>query len=828
MTDDREPATLTTPPPLATADDTPREQVRSLPARGRRTPPLLGGGRGALVARVAGPVAVAALLLLVALWPRAAFVLDVGAPGDRLFLSGVHGDERVAEYSYRWTGKDDVTRLTVPGWGAVTRARLAVRAQALPDQAPVTLTVLADGRVVGTLPVTGAMAWQTVELALPSDGADPTLALRSPLTTAPGDPRRLGVKLDALRLEPLSYDPGAYLRTVWGELVAPLAALALLLAAGADRVGRRWWLARLLLVGAFPGAALVALPWTLALAPYVAAGALGVLLLRFARRLGDALALAFVALDRPRVANWVAGVSIIAYTVVLLAIVVQVPWVGHADYADNAVVAANLVRGRGFSVDYLAQFYRDYPTPRHPADTWPPLQPLLIAPFFLLFGVSTVAAKLPNVVVMAALLLLVYRVGAARWSPRVGLLAALFLAVHNYLFNGVLYPLNDLVFTLLALACVVVLSRLVEALTAGTAGHDRTPRWWRWVVLGLLGGLLYLAKPSGLVLLAGAALWALWRAWRAGVARRLIAGGALAAGSALVVVLPWLVRNLTTFGVPFYSTEQYDAWVLKYQPDEAIYRVYAGRLPLPHPRLLVGYGFDLVTQAIAKQFRLFWTDLSGGQLAPVALLVLAALGGCLLACRQRRLLAPLLAATLPYAVFVMVYWHYERRYALFLLPWLTLLAAGALWWLYERLARARGARLASVALLVTLLVLLAPQVGALRDDALAAERRPSSVVIADWVAANTPPDAVIMTRNPWELSFHSGREAVMIPYDSLDAILAVAQRYQVTYLQLDHLDRKDLRRPALAPLYDGREAFGFRKVYATPTWIVYQFPPAGR
>ncbi|MFN8513407.1 MAG: hypothetical protein U0841_12620 [Chloroflexia bacterium] len=40
--------------------------------------------------------------------------------------------------------------------------------------------------------------------------------------------------------------------------------------------------------------------------------------------------------------------------------------------ADNAVVARNLVQGQGFSVDYVAQFYRDWPTLRHPAETWPP------------------------------------------------------------------------------------------------------------------------------------------------------------------------------------------------------------------------------------------------------------------------------------------------------------------------------------------------------------------------------------------------------------------------------------------------------------------------
>ena len=76
---------------------------------------------------------------------------------------------------------------------------------------------------------------------------------------------------------------------------------------------------------------------------------------------------------------------------------------GPADYADNAVVARNLVAGRGYVVDYVAQFYKDYPGITHPAETWPILQPTLIAPFFLLFGPVGWAARLPHLLLLLAL-----------------------------------------------------------------------------------------------------------------------------------------------------------------------------------------------------------------------------------------------------------------------------------------------------------------------------------------------------------------------------------------------------------------------------------------
>ena len=42
-----------------------------------------------------------------------------------------------------------------------------------------------------------------------------------------------------------------------------------------------------------------------------------------------------------------------------------------------------------------------------------------------------------------------------------------------------------------------------------------------------------------------------------------------------------MARNLVTFGVPFFSTETYDAWVTKWEPpDENIYRLMATICPI--------------------------------------------------------------------------------------------------------------------------------------------------------------------------------------------------------------------------------------------------------
>ena len=104
------------------------------------------------------------------------------------------------------------------------------------------------------------------------------------------------------------------------------------------------------------------------------------------------------------------------------------------------------------------------------------------------------------------------------------------------------------------------------------------------------------------------------------------------------------------------------------------------------------------------------------------------------------------------------------------------------------------------------------------------------VTTADWLRANTPPDAVIMSRNVWELSFHSERRGVMIPNNAtLDQIKGVMRDYHATYLQLDHLDARGInevwgQRPDLAGLLDETPDYkGFKLLYDSGGLVVYQW-----
>ncbi|MEP7189171.1 MAG: glycosyltransferase family 39 protein, partial [Roseiflexaceae bacterium] len=198
-------------------------------------------------------------------------------------------------------------------------------------------------------------------------------------------------------------------------------------------------------------------------------------------------------------------------------VVAGMPYVGHADYADNAVVARNLLAGRGWVVDYVTQYYRLYSGVTRPQETWPLLQPVWIVPFFALFGPTAWAAKIPNLLFTAALALLIYSAGARLWDRRVGLTAALIILTNYLFFRLVIYTTSDLAFTVFAFGAIYLFYR-------ATNDERRTTNDKRSFVIrhsslvgsGVLTGLMLLQKPaSGGLIALGMGLWYLGQLWRA-------------------------------------------------------------------------------------------------------------------------------------------------------------------------------------------------------------------------------------------------------------------------------------------------------------------------
>jgi hypothetical protein len=363
------------------------------------------------------------------------------------------------------------------------------------------------------------------------------------------------------------------------------------------------------------------------------------------------------------------------------------------------------------------------------------------------------------------------------------------------------------------------------------------------IAAGVAGGLLVWSKPTGLVLVVGVAgaLWLRHRrtrwAGRPPGPRRITPGTqhtgddnpqsgapsglrnphwAWAVGPFVLLLLPLLARNLLTFGLPFYSTESTDAWVLRYwagdpQVWERIYALYTGpgRTP-PHPRELLGGSFDALFGAVGRGFEAVWeAAFLRGEVLPLPLALGAAAGWLLAPRRLYGLLGAWAGAFAFMLLLILVYWHYEARYLLALVPWLYLGLAAGLFWVWDQ-ARARRApdavpygpgRLAAWLLPVAAVLVLGPALTTIREQAAAAQIPDQFAIAGRWLAANTPPDAVVMSRDPWELNWYSRRKVVMIPWGPLEDIRTAGRQYGVDYLWVGGPSWR-FRRNQVEPLLD--------------------------
>lgn len=581
----------------------------------------------------------------------------------------------------------------------------------------------------------------------------------------------------------------------------------------------------------------------------------------------------------PRVAPLLLGLFVGVWVGYALYVIAGMPYVGHADYADNAVVARNLVAGRGWVVDYVTQFYRLYDGVVRPQETWPLLQPVWIAPFFALFGPHDWSAKIPNLLFTIALAVLIYAAGARLWDRRVGLTAALFVLTSYLFFRLLIYATADLAFVVLSFGAIWTLYLAAGgARRAAADGRRAAAGLWaaartRRLLLGsaALTGLMILQKPgSGGLIALGMGLWLMSQAvgerrQSADEGQPFAAQGASArlraavsalcpvvvwAAVALLLLAPYVARNLLVFGRPYYSTESLDAWVLEYSNWDDIYKVYTtegglSTLGPPDATWVLRWGFDRTLAKLNRQVAAIrdylvpaWGGLSEGAGAALVgrpdktrllfemgawLSLLGAVGAL---GSRRRLLGLLLASFVPYAAFLVVYWHTnEERYWVALMPWLALLGAGALWRGYDRVEAIGDGRWTPLGLILVVTAVTLVVRPSWPDIAEKVNAEPQ-VWAADldayrWLRENSEPDAVVMTRGPWQLNWHAERPAVMVPNTAdPEVLLKIARHYRARYLVFDSLQNpsRETRRMLDALVADPQS--GFELVYVSPLHAV--------
>jgi len=244
----------------------------------------------------------------------------------------------------------------------------------------------------------------------------------------------------------------------------------------------------------------------------------------------------------PRQRTWllviVAGGAVLR---IAWAVWAATPPISFRDPAAYQMLGDALARGDGYH--YAIPDGGDVPGGLYPTAYYPPGYPLFLGALFWLvdllpFDVDHLSALVgANVVLSVLTIPLVFALGRRLNGVTAGLVAAGIMAV---LPNAIFHTGVALTETLFLLLLVVML-----LLAVATRALGRAPGTLRLVTIGVLFALTALVRPVSLVLLP--AFLFLW--WPVG-AKAALRRTAVVAGAAVLVILPWTVRNVVTMKSP--------------------------------------------------------------------------------------------------------------------------------------------------------------------------------------------------------------------------------------------------------------------------------------
>ncbi|GAB4504648.1 MAG: hypothetical protein Fur0043_16420 [Anaerolineales bacterium] len=467
---------------------------------------------------------------------------------------------------------------------------------------------------------------------------------------------------------------------------------------------------------------------------------------------------------------------------------------GYMDADYYFVGGLQLVEGKGFTEPFLWNYLDDPAGLPHPSHTyWLPLSSILAALSMFLTGQHTyAAARLIFILIAACIPPLTARLALDFTDRRALALTSGLLAVFS-VYHVPFMPVTD------NFAPFMLLGGLVFLLA-------KSNRWWAFLLMGLLSGLMNLARSDGLLWLALLGLLSLWRAANyvsrttdyvlriTPYALRLMPHASRLTSYALLgyllIMAPWYARNLSVFGSLMAPGGDRILWLTNYNDTFAF---PAGQVNI-QSWLAAGW-------SSAFKVRLWALGMNAQN-------VIGAQGGILLfpfiligLWQARRDLRVRLAATgwlLLLAVMTLVFPLAGARGGFFHAG----VAFQPLWWALaplglERIVaaiRARGflderaygifrVALVAVCALLTVVVLQKRifQLGWQNEEELYGK------VEQFLVEQGAQPQDIVIALNPPGYYLVSGRSALVQPPGGPETILAVAARYGASYCVLEPL-----------------------------------------
>lgn len=184
----------------------------------------------------------------------------------------------------------------------------------------------------------------------------------------------------------------------------------------------------------------------------------------------------------------------------------------------------------------------------------PPLYPLLLAGVFKIFGVYTAKSAFViltlNSIFSAATAPLVFEIAARCFrgvvqGAKVALWSGWLWALHPAIIQYAVHWVWDMALTAYLFSWILVLTLRLRAIGDSLDTHPQTTR--RWLLFGLLWGLLALCNSTPLLFLSACAIWVLAGAWGSHVFTPALVRAALAGIVFCCCLSPWILRNYEVF-----------------------------------------------------------------------------------------------------------------------------------------------------------------------------------------------------------------------------------------------------------------------------------------
>jgi len=255
---------------------------------------------------------------------------------------------------------------------------------------------------------------------------------------------------------------------------------------------------------------------------------------------------------------------------VVAAIVDGAPWTDSAYYFASG---RQIATGHGLTVPFVWSFldtggrlptHPTLPIPSHAH--WMPLTAFVASLGMLVLGPTELAARVPMILLSTALTPLTYLMALSIWHSRSAAVAGAILVV----FAGPLLLFGSIVesFAVFGLAGSAALFCAMRSVA-----DDSRRRTWL-ILSGGMVGIATLTRIEGLLLaVAPATAWLIsmgWTGWHARGARPGWTTGIGSAATFALVVSPWAVRNLATFGSILPSTGGSTLWIKSYTEQFSI------------------------------------------------------------------------------------------------------------------------------------------------------------------------------------------------------------------------------------------------------------------